>query len=187
MLFGGACLGTLAALPALWAEVDLLRSCLLVAAGPALFWAVRESAVYCAAEPYLTPLWFRSRASRHVVLIPVNGSGTASSAELARARAEGAADVRALYIETDPLRTPEVQRRWAAASDVPLVVLEGGRSAGWTLLRYVESVRREPDDRIAVVLPAQLASLSLIAALFTRTQVLLAAPTSDRESLHTAG
>jgi hypothetical protein len=191
ILIGAAALGVGAALPALWGSADLLRPLLLLASGPALFWAVREALLYCAAEPYLTPLWLRSRPAQHVVLIPVDGPLSASSPELACARTEGTPDVRALYVERDAGRTSAFQQAWACEGCVPLVILE---RCSWsrvlTVLRYVESLRREPDDVITLVVPAHSpewpAPLRLGVSLFTQGRVLVAPAAIAREGFGTA-
>jgi len=66
------------------------------------------------------------------------------------------ADVRAIYIETNPDATPGLKRDWEHwAGTIPLVIMESPfRSLIGPLMRYIDAVQRErTDDVITIVLP----------------------------------
>jgi amino acid transporter len=89
---------------------------------------------------------------RHTVLITVPGVHRGIMPALQYARSMGG-DVRAVYVEIEPERTPEVLKRWQHwVPDIPLVVLESHyRSMIEPLLDYIDQVERERDDDIVTV------------------------------------
>jgi amino acid transporter len=90
---------------------------------------------------------------RHTVLLLVSGvhRGLMPATEYARSIAH---DVRAVYVEIDPAKTPWMLERWQRyVPDVPLVVLESPyRSLLEPLLKYIDEVERERDDDIVTVI-----------------------------------
>ena len=69
------------------------------------------------------------------------------------ARTIRADDVRAVHIETDPLRTLQLETSWSAAGlhDVPLKILRGGGDGGSRLAGFIAAM---PEDRdVNVVIP----------------------------------
>ena len=91
----------------------------------------------------------------HAVIVPVSGVHRAVVAALSYARSLSA-DVRAVYVEVDPMLGEEVQKGWEEWGEgVPLVRLKSPyRSLVEPLLEHVEGVARErPRDFITVVLP----------------------------------
>jgi amino acid transporter len=96
-----------------------------------------------------------SRKRRNVVLVPISGLQRAVVEAINYARTLSA-DVRALYVEVDPVATEQLRCEWSKWGDgVPLVVLQSPyRSLMEPLLEYIEQVDREsPDDYVTVVLP----------------------------------
>jgi hypothetical protein len=92
---------------------------------------------------------------RNVVLVPISGLQRAVVEAVNYARSLSQ-DVRALYVDVDPVATEQLKRDWAMWADgVPLVVLQSPyRSLMEPLLDYIEGVDREsPDDYVTVVLP----------------------------------
>jgi hypothetical protein len=65
-------------------------------------------------------------------------------------------DVRAVYVEIDPSKTPEMLERWNQyVPNMPVTVLESPyRSLVGPLLEYIDEVEREQsDDIVTVVIP----------------------------------
>ena len=88
-----------------------------------------------------------------LVLLPRMHRGIVEALNYARLTSD---DVRAVYIETDPERTPMLKKNWQAyGSDIPLVIMESPyRSLVGPLLRYIDAVQKErTDDVITIVLP----------------------------------
>ncbi len=91
----------------------------------------------------------------NIVLVPVSGVQRAVVEAVNYARTLSK-DVRALYVDVDPVATEQLKREWDKWGDgVPLVVLQSPyRSLMEPLLEYIEQVDREsPDDYVTVVLP----------------------------------
>lgn len=95
-------------------------------------------------------------APRHntvLVLLPRMHRGIIEALNYARLTSD---DVRAVYIETDPERTPLLKKNWQAyGTDIPLVIMESPyRSLVGPLLRYIDAVQKErSDDVVTIVLP----------------------------------
>ncbi len=88
-----------------------------------------------------------------LVLVPRMHRGIVEALNYARLTSD---DVRAVYIETDPERTPALKKSWNAyGTDIPLVIMESPyRSLIGPLLRYLDAVQKErTDDVITIVLP----------------------------------
>ena len=88
-----------------------------------------------------------------LVLLPRMHRGIVEALNYARLTSD---DVRAVYIETDPERTPRLKQDWNAyGTDIPLVIMESPyRSLIGPLLRYIDAVQKErTDDVVTIVLP----------------------------------
>jgi len=99
--------------------------------------------------------WTPTPKQHNTVLVPISGIHRAvlQAVEYARTLSP---DVRAVYIDIDPLATDKVRQEWPKwASDTPLVVLESPyRSLLEPLLEYIEGIARaEPHAYVTVVLP----------------------------------
>jgi amino acid transporter len=95
------------------------------------------------------------RPRRNTVLVPISGVQRAVVEAVSYARTLSS-DVRALYVDVDPVATEQLKSEWSKwGGGVPLVVLESPyRSLMEPLLEYIEQVDREsPDDYVTVVLP----------------------------------
>jgi hypothetical protein len=95
------------------------------------------------------------RRRKNTVLVPISGVQRAVVEAVNYARTLSA-DVRALYVDVDPVATDQLKSEWGKWGDgVPLVVLQSPyRSLMEPLLEYIEQVDREsPDDYVTVVLP----------------------------------
>lgn len=91
----------------------------------------------------------------NTVLVPISGIHRAVVQAIEYARTLSP-DVRAVYVNLDPLITAQLRREWERwGQGVPLVVLESPyRSLMEPLLEYIEKVDAErPDDFVTVVLP----------------------------------
>jgi amino acid transporter len=93
--------------------------------------------------------------SRNVVLVlvPRLHRGVVNALNYARLISD---DARAVYIETDPVRTAELKQDWQEyGEDIPLVIMESPfRSLIGPLMRYIDTVQKErTDDVVTVVLP----------------------------------
>ncbi|MBI2529461.1 MAG: APC family permease [Candidatus Rokubacteria bacterium] len=94
---------------------------------------------------------------QHTVLVPIGDvhRGVVRAVQYARTLAPSAA-VRAVYVETDPARTPKIEEKWAAwGLGVPLVVLTSPyRSLVRPLASYVDQIQSRGDDQmVTIVLP----------------------------------
>jgi amino acid transporter len=92
---------------------------------------------------------------KNTALVMTNGlhRGTVPALQFARSLSD---DVRAVYVEIEPMRTALLQRRWAEwGAGVPLVVLKSPcRSLIEPLMQYIDEVEAErDDDQIVLVLP----------------------------------
>jgi amino acid transporter len=132
-----------------------LGAWLVMAAIPALVWMfLRIRAHYDEVAQHLTMQRYRPiRKFRHTVLVSVSGVNRGVMPALEYARHIGD-DVRAVYVEIDPEKTPEVLQRWEKwVQDIPLVVLESPyRSVLEPLLVYIDAVERERDDDVVTVI-----------------------------------
>ncbi len=93
--------------------------------------------------------------SQHAVLLPVSGLSRQVITALQYARLLSQ-DVRAVYIELDLDRTPQIRSEWKKwGYGVPLVILHSPyRSIVQPLLYYIEHVQEEsPDQIVTVILP----------------------------------
>ena len=91
----------------------------------------------------------------HTVIVPVNGITKATAGALVYATTISN-DVRAVYVEVDPLDTPRMQREWDAWDiGVELVVCPSPyRSVLRPLVSYVDGLRRtSPGELVSVVVP----------------------------------
>jgi amino acid transporter len=99
--------------------------------------------------------WLPETQGRHVVLVPIGGIQRAVVKALRYARTLGD-DVRAIYVEIDPVATDSVRQSWSEwGQHVDLVVLESPfRSLLEPLLEYIEGVQRaNPGGYVTVILP----------------------------------
>jgi amino acid transporter len=105
-------------------------------------------AVALSMEGYIAP-----PPLRHTVLVLVNTVHRGIMPALHYARSMGD-DVRGVYCEIHPEKTPEVQKKWAQwVPDLPLVTLSSPyRSLTGPVLRYLDEVQAEREDDIVTVL-----------------------------------
>ena len=99
--------------------------------------------------------WTPDTPQHNAVVVPISGVHKAVLRALRYARSLSA-DVRALYVETDPAATAELRREWERwGQGIQLVVRQSPyRSLMEPLLDYIEEVDAErPDDFVTVVLP----------------------------------
>jgi amino acid transporter len=99
--------------------------------------------------------WQPNGHRRNTVLVPVGGIQRAVVEALAYARTL-ATDVRAVYIDVDPVATQELRHLWSEwGQGVPLVVLESPyRSLMEPLLEYIDQIRDgHQGDYVTIVLP----------------------------------
>ena len=120
----------------------------------ALFRATRRHYDHVASQLTLRGYAPSSRV-HNTVLIPIGGIQRAV-VEALRYAETLSNDVRAVYVDTDPAATTQLQRDWEAwGGRVRLVVLSSPfRSVMEPLLEYIEHVENErPDDYVTVILP----------------------------------
>jgi hypothetical protein len=99
--------------------------------------------------------WQPSPAGRHVVIVPIGGLQRAVVKALRYARTLSA-DVRAIYVELDPMATDALREQWKEwGQGVHLVVLDSPyRSLMEPLLDYIEALQEtEPNAYVTVILP----------------------------------
>jgi amino acid transporter len=136
-------------------QVDVhLGAWVVVVLIPILVWMFsRVHAHYTDVAERLTMERYRARTWVNTVLIPIGGLHRGIMPALDYARSIGD-DVRAVYVEIDPQKTEDAQRRWARwVTDIPLVILESPyRSMTEPLLTYIDQVERERDDDIVTVI-----------------------------------
>lgn len=92
---------------------------------------------------------------RHVVLLPISGIHR-GIIDAIRYSMSISSDVRACYVELDPLQTERVKEEWKKwAPSVPLVILPSPyRSVVAPLLNYIDELGRQSQwDMITVVIP----------------------------------
>ena len=95
------------------------------------------------------------RRIHNTVLVPIGGLQRAV-VEALRYSESLSDDVRAIYVDVDPVATAQLQREWAKwGGRVKLVVLQSPfRSLLEPLLEYIEQVQHQfPDDYLTVILP----------------------------------
>jgi amino acid transporter len=132
-----------------------LGAWLVMAAIPALVWMwFRINAHYREVAEHLTMERHEPVPDfRHTVLLVVGGvhRGIMPAAKYARSMAE---DVRAVYVEIEPDKTPQVLEKWSQhVPDIPLVILSSTyRSLLDPLVQYIDNVERERDDDIVTVI-----------------------------------
>ena len=88
-----------------------------------------------------------------LVLVPRLHRGIVNALNYARLIGD---DTRAVYIETDPTKTPDLKAEWGQyGGDIPLVIMESPfRSLIGPLMRYIDAVQKErTDDVVTIVLP----------------------------------
>jgi amino acid transporter len=134
-----------------------LGAWLVMAAIPAVIWmCFRINAHYNEVAEHLTLERLGPTPEfRHTVLVIVAGLHRGVMPAIQYARTVGG-DVRAVYVEIEPEKTPILLERWRShVPDIPLVVLESQfRSLTEPLLRYIDEVEGERDDDvITVILP----------------------------------
>ncbi|HEY7291865.1 MAG TPA: APC family permease [Vicinamibacterales bacterium] len=99
--------------------------------------------------------WSAHPPRRNVVVVPISGIQRAVVEALDYARSLSP-DVRAVYVNIDPVTTEQLKARWPEwGNGVPLVVLESPyRSLMEPLLDYIEHLYAEhPGDYVTIVLP----------------------------------
>ncbi len=99
--------------------------------------------------------WCGEARQHSTVLVPIGGVHRAVLQAVAYARSLSE-DVRALFVDTDPVATGIVREDWKKwGNGVPLVVLDSPyRSLMDPLMDYVDCLQREhPDDYLTIVLP----------------------------------
>ena len=120
----------------------------------AVFKATRRHYSHVAAQ--LTLKGYEAPVRRHnTVLIPIGGIQRAV-VEALRYAESLSDDVRAVYVDTDPAATSQIQRDWKTwGGQARLVVLESPfRSLMEPLLEYIGQVEDErPDDYVTIILP----------------------------------
>lgn len=144
---------------------------------PILIWMFsRVHAHYREVADHLTMTRYEEvPAFKHTVLIPVSGVNRGVMPALQYARSIGG-DIRAIYVEIEPSRTPDVLARWGQyVPDVPLVVLASPyRSLLEPLLSYIDDVERErDDDLVTVIIPEFVTEKWWTKALHGQTGLLL--------------
>ena len=99
--------------------------------------------------------WVPEPPRQTVVLVPIGGVHRAVVKAVQYAKTLSG-DVRAVYVDVDPLVTTEIRKQWEEwGQGVPLVVLESPyRSLMEPLLEYIEQVEEaHPDDFVTILLP----------------------------------
>lgn len=131
-----------------------LGAWLVMVAIPALVWmCFRINAHYMEVADHLSMARYDDVPDfKHTVVLVVSGvhRGIMPAVKYVRSMTH---DVRAVYVEIEPDRTPEVVKRWGKyVPDLPLVILESPyRSLLEPLLKYIDEVDRERDDDIVTV------------------------------------
>jgi len=99
--------------------------------------------------------WTPEAAGGHVVLVPIGGMQRAVVKALRYARTLSA-DVRAVYVEIDPIASATLRQQWTEwEQGVQLVVLDSPyRSLMEPLLEYIEQAQQaDPTGYVTVILP----------------------------------
>jgi hypothetical protein len=134
-----------------------LGAWLVMVAIPTIVWmCLRINAHYREVAEHLTMTRYEEIGDfRHIVLVIVSGVNRGIMPAVKYARSIGD-DVRAVYVEIDPAKTPEVLERWNLyVPDLPLTILESPyRSLAGPLLEYIDEVEQEQcDDVVTVIIP----------------------------------
>jgi hypothetical protein len=127
---------------------------LLVPVHVVFFRMTRKHYDQVAAQLSLTG-WKPAGLRHNTVLVPISGIQRAVLEALDYAKTLSP-DVRAVYVNIDPMATEQLKKQWRELEDnLPLVVLESPyRSLMEPLLEYIERVDAErPDDYVTIVLP----------------------------------
>jgi hypothetical protein len=131
-----------------------LGAWMVMAAIPALVWmCFRINSHYRQVADHLSMSHYREVPDfRHTVVLVVSGVHRGIMPAVKYVRTMGG-DVRAVYVEIEPEKTPGVLDRWQYyAPDLPLVILESPyRSLLGPLLEYIDQVEQERDDDIVTV------------------------------------
>ena len=99
--------------------------------------------------------WQPDASGSHVVLVPISGIQRAVVKALRYARTLSS-DVRAVFVEIDPVATSALREQWAEwGQQTELVVLDSPyRSLMEPLLEYIEQVQKaDPNGYVTVILP----------------------------------
>jgi amino acid transporter len=134
-----------------------LGAWLVMVAIPMIVWmCLRINAHYREVAEHLTMTRYEDTGDfRHTVLVIVSGVHRGIMPAIKYAHSIGD-DVRAVYVEIDPAKTPEMLERWNQyVPNMPVTVLESPyRSLVGPLLEYIDEVEREQsDDIVTVVIP----------------------------------
>jgi amino acid transporter len=154
----GLVLYTVILKPDLLGTVEIrLGAWVVMVAIPCIVWmCFRINAHYREVAEHLTMQRFdRLPEFRLTVLVLVPGLHRGVMPAVKYAKSMGG-DVRGVYVEIEPEKTPEVLERWRRwVPDVPLVVLESPyRSLTGPLLEYIDNVEGErEDDVVTVIIP----------------------------------
>jgi amino acid transporter len=127
---------------------------LLIPANVLFFRAVRKHYATVSTQLSLEG-WRPQRVRSNTVIVPISGIQRAVVGALDYARTLSG-DVRALYVNIDPVATERLKSQWPEwGQGVPLVVLDSPyRSLMEPLLEYVEQLNvSNPGDYVTVVLP----------------------------------
>jgi amino acid transporter len=120
-----------------------------------LFRVARRHYEEVAAQLSLNSWEHTGSVRRNAVLVPMSGVHRAVVQALTYARTLSA-DVRAVYVSTDPASTERVRQDWTRWGDgIPLVVLDSPyRSLMEPLLEYIDQVEAgQPGEFVTIVLP----------------------------------
>jgi amino acid transporter len=121
-----------------------------------IFLTIRRHYVDVAAQLSLEG-WPGPPSSRHTVLVAVGDIQRSVVRALQYAKSLSTeANVRAVYVETDPARTRRLEEKWAQwGLGIPLVVLDSPhRSVLQPLLEYLDRIQgKHHDDFVTIVLP----------------------------------
>lgn len=132
-----------------------LGAWLVMVAIPMLVWMFfRINAHYGEVAEHLTMDRYADPGEiKNTVLLVVGGvhRGLMPAVKYARSLSS---DVRAVYVEIEPTKTPQVMERWSQwVPDIPLVLLESPyRALVDPLCRYIDEVENERDDDVVTVI-----------------------------------
>lgn len=132
-----------------------LGAWLVMVAIPMLVWmCFRINAHYAEVAEHLTMDRYEDPGEiKNTVLLIVSGvhRGLMPAVKYARSLSS---DVRAVYVEIEPSKTPQVMERWSQwVPDIPLVLLESPyRALVDPLCRYIDEVENERDDDVVTVI-----------------------------------
>lgn len=155
---GGLLLWSAATQPDLFRPLSIrMGAWMVVLVIPMLIWVFsRIRAHYEEVAEHLTMSRYEPIPQfRNTVLVMVAGLHRGIMPAIQYARSVGG-DVRAVYVEIEPEKTPEILARWHRyVPDVPLVVLDSPyRALTEPIVAYVDQVERErEDDVVTVIIP----------------------------------